>query len=236
MTCGIYRLIFEGTTKIYVGQSEYIEGRFTRHLREMRQRTSSIKLNEAYELFGPPTLDILSECSSRELDSFETETIEIFNSVKDGFNTYNAARGTSSICGQQHHNSKFSREQILEAFFLLLDPNNLIKDISRLTGIPIGSLNCLSRGASHSYLSEEYPKEYAELLSLVGKRIGLSNSAKQRGKIYPEIMSPTGEVYRVDNIAQFAKTHGIEMHGLCSVLNKRKNRKTVSGWTLKEYL
>jgi hypothetical protein len=236
MTCGIYKLNFHSTHKVYIGQSKYIKGRFTRHLREMRQGTSSTKLNNAYIEFGAPYLEVLTECLITDLNTFEMETIQIYNSVEHGFNSYDNTRGKNSVCGQLHYNSKFSEEQILAVFFLLLDPHKRIKDISTDTEVPVGSINCLARGASHTYLSELYPVEYATLMSLVGKRIGIAHTAEAKGLVYPTIVSPEGISYTVHNVADFSKEHNIEKSGLYLVLNKKRNRKTVSGWTLEEYL
>lgn len=233
MTIGIYVLKFPNTDKVYIGQSNDIESRYTRHLRSMFTGTSSIKLNLAYQKYGKPTFDILCECSYDELDTTENEAIEIYNSVSNGFNTYNAARGYSMYSGSKHYNSKYTYNQIEECFFLLLDSTNSIKYISEITGISQGSINVLSRGMSHKYLKELYPNEYESLISLVGSRRRHVNSAGARGIEYPSIICPQGTIYTdITNLKEFAKIHNLPYDGLHRVMNKSRGRISVKGWKL----
>jgi hypothetical protein len=234
MTIGIYKLSFLNTDKVYIGQAVDIEARFTRHIRYMRQGISSIKLNEAYKLYGNPTCIILIECSQIELDSYEKEAIDIYNAVDYGFNSYSEAGGKSSSCGTNHYNSKYTKAQLLDTFFLLLDPRNLPIDISKLTDIPVGSINSMARGASHTWISSEYPEEYSKLMSLVGRRTTYVNTSERKGKTYPTIVSPEGIEYSgITNMTAFAKEHNLDYTGLSAVLRRAKNRVSVGGWKLK---
>lgn len=231
---GIYKLIFVGTNKVYIGQSVDITGRFSRHIRDMTKGKATNKLQSAYNLYGKPTLEILSECSKEQLNEQENETIEIYDSVENGFNTYDAARNYSTNSGIHHYNSKYSESQILDTFFAILNPEVNFKDISNNTGVSIGSINVLSRGASHKYLEELYPEEYSKMLSLIGSRRKFINSSERLGKIYPTIVSPEGVEYSsISNVTEFAKEHGLDVSGLYLVLNKAKNRVSVGGWRLK---
>ena len=91
MTCGIYLLRFNGTKAVYVGQSINIEERYSSHIRYMRAKTTSHKLQYAYDTYGIPTLEILVECDKELLNETENEAIAIFNSVENGFNTLSNA-------------------------------------------------------------------------------------------------------------------------------------------------
>lgn len=238
MITGIYKLVFKGTNKVYIGQSTDCNTRFSKHKMYLKKGTAAAKLQEAYNIYGMPTLEILCECSKHELNTFENETIEIYNSVDNGFNSYDAARGnTLSTSGTLHYNSKYSKEQIVQVFFAILDPSTDFKEISKATGVSLGSINVLSRGSSHKYLKYEYPKEYDIMLSLIGERRKYVNSSSRLGKQYPTIVSPEGvEYYNIGVVADFAKKHGLDVTGLRHVLNKARNRTTVGGWTLKEYM
>jgi hypothetical protein len=232
MTTGIYKLNFNGTTKVYIGQSINIEERFTKHLMYMRKGKASEKLNLAYRDYDQPTLEILCECSINELDKYEDEAIEIFNSVESGFNTYDTARGISTMSGDSHYNSKYTTKQYVEAMLLLLDVSVPINEISVITGISTGSINVFSRGNSHTYIKEIYPEEYTKMISLVGKRKVFVNTAVRKGIVYPTVISPEGVEYPdITNAKEFASIHNIPYDGFHRLL--RGSRKSTKGWVIK---
>lgn len=234
MNTGIYRLVFKGTHKVYVGQAENIEYRYTRHIKALKDGSSSVKLMEAYRLYGTPSIEILCLCSLEELDKYENEAIDIFNAVADGFNTYDASRGRSSNCGIWTSNSKFTEEQIEKVFFMLLDPVTPFKVIEIDTGVPIGSINMLAQGLTHKELQDKFPNEYAKLIQLKGSRIAYSNCAKNRGIQYPVLVSPEGTEYsNISNVKQFALEHDLKYDGLHRLLRKTRGN-SYKGWTTRD--
>ncbi len=308
MTCGIYKLKFNGTNKVYIGQSENIENRFNRHIRELKSNNHSIKMNQAYVTFGLPEYTILAECSTTDLNEFENETIEIYNAVDNGFNTCYKAEELPINYGELNGNAKFSNsqieecldllttntslsfeeiskitgvskgiigniskglthtwlareypekykiliglkgnrkpkygdkcstskttnEQVIEVLNLLIDENKLsLLGISKSTSVPLSIIRSISSGEKHKWLSEVYPDKYAKLLALKGTRYSKSNSAISRGIIYPNILSPEGIEYTVNNASQFSREHNLDVSSLCKVLNGRC--KQHKGWKL----
>ena len=75
MTCGIYKLNFNNTEKVYIGQSIDIESRFSKHKSALSRGVAAPKLQAAHTLYGIPNLEILTECAISELNSYEKETI-----------------------------------------------------------------------------------------------------------------------------------------------------------------
>ena len=67
MITGIYALKFIGTNKVYIGQSIDIQKRFLAHIYTLSNNRGSAKLQEAYNTFGKPYVDIILECSKEEL-------------------------------------------------------------------------------------------------------------------------------------------------------------------------
>lgn len=230
MTQGIYCLKFNGTTKVYIGQSNDIESRFIRHIRSMYHKCNSIKLNEAYNLYGKPSLEILEEVEDKEfLDITENFYIDKFNSYLDGYNSYSTSRGTNSVSGELHYNSKYTTKQFIECMFLLLDPDNTINYISSETGVPNGSINVFARGRSHTYIKDQYPKEYALMLSLIGQRRGVAQNSKNRDKNLPSFISPNGKIYQnIPNLAEFCRIHSLDITTMQKL--KSGKRKTNLGW------
>ena len=135
MTCGIYKLVFNGTDSIYVGKSVNIEYRYTAHLRSFKRGESSKKMKDAYETFGAPKVQVLEECDESELDIKELFYISSLNTVKMGFNSRDTATNsnTTSI-GELNHKSKYSNAKIIECFNLLIDyPDMMFQEISEIT-------------------------------------------------------------------------------------------------------
>lgn len=237
MTIGIYRLVFKNTNKCYIGQSVHIEKRFKEHLYSFKAETATEKLLNTYKVYGTPELEILTECSSDELDDFEDETLEIF---KDNFNTYTSANQAPYGKGTESGNSKYSKTQLLQVFEQLTTSKSLV-EISELTGVKKSTIYKVSIGLSHNWLQEEFPEMYAKILveNVNRKAAQLTQSAAHnkinycaaaKGIRYPLIQCPEGYVYRVHNVQQFARDHNIPKSSLHRVLTKES--KQVKGWTL----
>jgi group I intron endonuclease len=234
MTIGIYCLEFEGTDKVYIGQSNNIEYRFGQHKYSLKNNTSSEKLMEAYNLYGIPKLKILLECTESTLDENENIAIDIFNSVLNGFNTYDESRGRRGHLGLRGTNnpcSKYSNEQILKVFNLLVDEQHLTaSDIADITAVSVYTVRSIASLSNYKWLEEVYPYKYDILKSIKGiHNKGHKFSSKALGKINPNLISPTGEVFtNIDNIKEFAKQHNLQHTNLGAVLNG--HRKSHKGW------
>jgi len=231
MTCGIYKLNFANTNEVYIGQSENIESRYTIHLNHLHKETHSVKLNNAYLLFGKPELEILLDCDKDELDMLEELAISLWNSVDKGFNTSSKASGGVSL-GENNGNSVYTNQQIIETFNMLVDTKEIsFKDISSVTKVSTDTIKQISRGINHKWLAKEFPEKYKILLSLKGTRASFSNSAQGIGKQYPDIISPDGIIYKITNGKAFANEHGLQQSNLYQVL--KGYRKSHKGWKLK---
>lgn len=164
MPCGVYVLIFENTDKVYVGQSTNIAKRFLEHKSSLVTTTASKKLQNAYEAFGMPKIEILVECSSSELSAKELEFIKEFDSVNSGFNSIFVTNGGSNLRGEHSYAAKYSNAEYEQAFFTLLNNSNLAyKEVSDLCNVPATVLVQIVAGNSHLWLKDKYPKEYEKL-------------------------------------------------------------------------
>lgn len=237
MTCGIYKLNFAGTDKVYIGQSVDIEDRFRQHLRFMRKGMSPKKLQAGYDKYGAPALSIIATCTTEELDSFEDEAIDIFDSYNNGFNSLQSSLHSPQLRGEEHGNAKFTNSQILMAATLLQDISYTFSNISKITGVSEDIVSKISSGHCHLWLYDEEPAIWANIKTLKNKRLKLNAysrgdkiSAKNQGIVYPRIQSPEGVVYTIENAYAFAREYGLRGNHLTEVLNG--HRKSHMGWKL----
>lgn len=179
MTSGVYLLRFPNTSKVYIGQSKHIEKRFLEHLSSFRCGSASIKLQEAYLEYGNPLLEILLECSNEELILAETDAINIYDSVSNGFNTMFNSGVSSSKVGEDTSSAIYSNIQIERVFELLISTSmHTHKFISENTGVSISAIAQVSSGITHKWLQDKYPDKYKILLNLVYIRRGLKQAVK----------------------------------------------------------
>ena len=236
MTIGIYCISFKNTDKVYIGQSTNIETRWADHYRTMRKGTAKRKLQEAYTEYGEPIFTILVECSIDELDREEISLITEFDSIKTGLNT---CSGGKSGAGVHNGSSIFTKEQLLQVLELLSDDRVLLySDITSIVDVTYNTVVNISKGVSHSWLSELYPDMFKKQESLNILRqakahitIGGKASAKNLGIYYPILVTPDGTECSIDNALQFANANGLDHSCLVKVLNGY--RKSHKGYFLK---
>lgn len=232
MTTGIYILKFKNTDKVYVGQSKDIEQRWDSHRTSLRRGLSPYKLQEAYNEFGMPSLEILiDDCTIEELDTLEEEAFSIFDSINNGFNTMSNSGHSSTLYGDSCGNSKYPNELIEEIFHALVDfPELTHLQIEEVFGVSRSLISDISRLDTHRWLKIKYPDKYNKLELLLANRRKTRRTAQSRGIIYPSIKSPDGNIYSVDSIRGFAREHNLNCHALGRVL--RGQAQSHAGWVL----
>lgn len=227
MTVGIYLLRFEGTDKVYVGQSRNIEKRVTKHFRDLKAREHSYKLQKAFSTYGMPIYEIVAECSIEELDTLEIEAVAIFDSINNGFNSMEAGEYFPIFIGEKNAQSLYSDEDIEWIFNYLIDnPEMSLITVSENTGVHRSTLKNINNGYSHKWLEDRFPERYKILMGI--KRAKLVNTLKYSGKPLPVAISPEGEEFIIENITKFAKDHGLNRGAFGNML--RGNAKQHKGW------
>lgn len=235
MTVGIYCLRFIGTDKVYIGQSNNIKIRFYQHKYKLENGTGTVKLQEAYHLYGTPMLHILLICTENMLDTYENLIIKHYNSVNNGFNSYDESRGRrghKGLQGDENPTSKYSNELIASAFLHIVDnPKDTLEKVSKIFNISISTLGAVTSLSQHKWLEDQYPSEYNELRNRKGlNQKGYKYCAEALGIIYPQIINPDGKVFEVSNLSKFARDNGLMKSNLCSLL--KGHRKSHKGWRL----
>jgi hypothetical protein len=212
---GIYALIWDNINEVYIGQSTNIDRRFKEHVYSMEtSKKANYKVLEMYHKYGIPSLVILEVCTINELDALEISWIKEFDSIKGGLNI---AKGGVDKTGINNFSAKYTKREVLKGFSLLYRTNKTLLDISNKISVQISTLSSISNGYRHCWLQEEYPAQYAEMLSNRDELVTNSNTK------YPPILGPDNIVYTVSNIKAFCEQHpllGVKGYShLTSVVN-----------------
>lgn len=222
MTCGIYKITFDGIEGCYIGQSTHLEKRIRDHRSALRDgRHYNSKLSLAYECIEHDNeckIEVIEECLVSELDSREEHYIKLFDSVKSGFNVLSTA--TAVARGTEASRSMYTREQILEIVDMLINPNNSNIDISTALNVPISIVQSIAYGKRHRWVQEEFPDKWSLIQQNIksNSRFLSSNNINERKGIVHTLISPQGIEYKFHNITAFAKEHNLNKSHVCQVL------------------
>ena len=235
MTCGIYKLVFSDNN-FYIGCSSNIEVRYSSHLYTMRNNLHSSKVQKIYStLKKEPILEILEVCTQETLLDREVYWIAYFKATELGLNI--SEGGEDILVGEDNGSSKYSNEDIISLFHDLVKyPEISLKNMSVRHNISINVVKSISNRSRHLWLADKFPEEYKLLMSNASIRAeaSLNNLSSEhrfkRSTPYPIIISPTGLVYQVNKLGQFAIEHNLQPGNLSQVLNGK--RKTHKGWKL----
>lgn len=227
MTIGIYIITFEGTDRVYIGQSINIEDRWSSHLSLMKKNTAASKLQDAYNIFGTPTFSILEKCASDKLDTLEVCYIQEFNSIDNGFNT---CSGGNVYSGVHAPTSVYSKEQILRVLYSLAEtPVLTVKEVSDITKVSTSVIRGILTEKMHIWAILELPEVWKRVtLNSKDRDIKTSSirgtklSSKVRGIIYPILVDNKGNEYQIENARSFALLNNIHPANLGAVLNGRR--------------
>lgn len=228
MTIGIYLLNFEDL--VYVGQSINIERRFNQHKGSLKEGTCNYKVKEAYIKYGMPNLTILYKCEESDLDHLEKETIIEFDSINSGLNIIDG--NTPGGSGYNASTSKYTREEIIEIFELLVEGKTKT-EVCKLLNVPYGTVGNIQCMTGHLWLNTEFPEKYSIMRKFAKFYFttAFKNTAKAKGFTYHPIVSPEGIIYKdIENIAEFARIHKLDRPAISRVL--RGKYPVHKGWRI----
>ena len=226
MTVGIYVLKFKTSNMVYIGQSVNIELRYRVHKQKLKDNTHNYKMLNAYRLYGAPTIEVLCECSIEDLNRYELEAFEIYDSILNGLNI--ASEPNIHQEGEKNGASKYSNDQIRSVFNYLLDTSLTYKEIQELTDVKDSTVRHISNGESHTWLQRDFPEKYKIMKSI--NRRSNTNSAVNKGIVYPPVKSPEGLIHTVDNANAFARKYNMDSSYFIKLLNGKAQ--SCKGWTL----
>jgi len=216
---GIYLLTF-GNSLYYVGASKNIPCRYEQHIRDLRAGKHIVKIQDAFNTFGDPKLEILEECNESDLYEKEKFYINKYNSYFLGLNsTRGGYRGGGDIFSDE---SIDETKKILESY--ILNKNTLL--VAKICGLDASTVRCVLSKHTRTQLRECYPELYDKATELY------STIRSTAPTVCPKVVCPKGIVYTIPyrGAASFAKTHNIHYCTFTKLLNGKV--KTCNGWRL----
>lgn len=228
MTIGIYAIYFSKIDKIYIGQSQQIEQRFTAHRSLLNRGHYNYKIAQAYAKDPNPEFNILEVCSISELNALEIYYINEFDSIVSGLNIQHG--GDSGRPGYGSGKCKNTREELELAFNLLTNASLTKEQIITMSGVPSGVLDNIICKTRHIWLHEYYP--HISELVLANRNIRAVNAQENRYKTNCVLVSPEGIEFTCTNRNKFAKEHGLNSGHLGAVIRQQEIQH--KGWKLKD--
>lgn len=208
----IYKLKFTDGS-IYIGKTMYgIDRRYKEHCTELIYGTHNVKMVTKYKELGTlPSIELLEECSLKDVNSRETYWIKYYNSCTEGLNATFGGDGPGH--GEDNPNSNNTSEDYAAVLFFIAYTDYSLREISNELDISYRIVCHISAGESHQYLKEEYPKEYYILLSKIKNK-----KIPERVYMYPNLKDHSGNIYTITNIKQFAALHNLDHSALSKVV------------------
>lgn len=225
MTCGIYKLSFDKTDKVYIGKSINIEERFKQHLTTFKTGKLSNKLLEARDLYGLPNLTILIECDVDKLNESEIACISEYNAFNNGFNS--TIGGDGGYSDSTNAANKYDKEDYINVLYMLTDIKKSLIDIAIESKVHHKVVRHIFKKEAHTWLERELPEVYKAATSL--DRDPTKRAGKHAGTI---LVDEFGDEWDAGDYMDLCKIFDLDPSGISMVLNGSRNHH--KGFRLKE--
>lgn len=169
--CGIYKISFLSTLKVYIGQSTDIYRRLSEHwasanasednLNERTKRDYLLPIHRAMRKYGygNTCLEILERCSKDLLDEREKYWIDFYQSAnrKYGYNLSYGGQDSFGLKGERHSRAILTQKQVDEIKDLLRYKKITMKEIAIQYDVSTVAITNINRGKTWYVEKEQYP-------------------------------------------------------------------------------
>lgn len=168
--CGIYKISFTQTNKIYVGQSTCIQRRKLEHLHSSfperysvrGRRDEHLPIHRAIHKYGWDNtfFEVLEECPREELNDREKYWIGFFKSDEEshGYNLSSGGQDAFGLSGERHSRAKLTAKQVEEIKDLLATQFSLSsRDIANRFKVSYATVCLINNGDTWFEKDRTYP-------------------------------------------------------------------------------
>lgn len=162
----IYKLVFSGTDRVYIGKTVNISNRRRSYTYNYKNKVLPKKLLDAYEKYGIPDMVVEKYATEHELETLEAEYIEKYNSVENGFNSRRATHGKGTgHAGEANGRAIYSNDQIVELAEYLAYTDLTYPEISKILHISLPCISQVAVGLRHNWLITKFPELWEDLVN-----------------------------------------------------------------------
>lgn len=210
LSCGIYKISFKQTNKVYIGQSIRVEDRWTEHIRSSfpekyalkNERDSGLPIHRAIHKYGLDNtkFEIIEICPKEKLDEREQYWIAFYKSdIKQfGYNIAFGGQATFALKREKHSQAKLTELQVCEIKDLLAnDPSLSSREIAAKFHITPTEICHINTGQAwfddnriYPIRSEEISKKFqskGKTPTINPEQIVQIRQMRSEGKTYREI-------------------------------------------------
>ena len=220
-TSGIYKLIFP-SGKYYIGQAQNIAVRYRTHISDLASNKHfNFKVQQEFEKFGRPDIEVLCECPILELNIKEPTYIDINN--KNCLNILTALPNQHR--GENSPRAVYAKDRLLPVVeYLVNNPKANRKDVAQLFQVDVSTVHDISGGRGRLLeFSESHPELVASIIS--------NKSHNTRGINTITLTNGTEIVTLVTGqYSEFCRKHNIQTSNLSKVI--KGTRKHTQGWSI----
>lgn len=156
MSCGIYKITNLKNNKSYIGQSIYIEKRWSNEKASSKNpndKNYNTALSKALRKHGIENFNfkILEICDKEDLSEREIHYIDLYNSYFNGYNETSGGEGVPNI------SFKLTQKDIDEIYDLLLNSDLSQKEIAEKFNVGKDVISTINHGKSRRQINYTYP-------------------------------------------------------------------------------
>lgn len=213
--CGIYKISFLSTDKVYIGQSTDIYRRLSEHwlsasadetcLNQRTARDYQLPIHRAMRKYslGKTCLEILERCEREQLDEREKYWIDYYHSddKKYGYNLSHGGQDTFGLSGERHSRAVLTQDQVNQIICELQKDEKTAREIAENFDISPVTICNINKGKTWHNNTLSYPirkdgnDSPAVQRSVAEKRREISSDTALEIRKKYATMCPLQEVY-----------------------------------------
>lgn len=145
--------------KIYIGQTNNPQRRFTEHRAKGYEENSHKILYYAFDKYGIDnfSFDVIENVNDEDVNDREKYWIAYYDSFENGYNMTEGGDAPPTLKGMEHPQCNHTYDQISLVKSLLKETKLTTKEIASLTHYNISSINRINLGELHYDETMNYP-------------------------------------------------------------------------------